>query len=121
MKIHPFPNATTRSHIHALVCANAHGRMSRVKTDAGITSILKGYGLSRLHMDGYSIHVADPMETPSGVWPVTRIEAKLTSDGQHCPLCGGKPGFLEGDAFITAACLGCGCVFKFADEGRINL
>ena len=72
----PFPNSTTRTYIHIFVLANAYGKLSRVKTDALITAVLKGYGLSKLHLDGYSVYVAEPIETPSGLWPVTHIDAK---------------------------------------------
>lgn len=118
MKIHSFPNSASRAVIHGLICANAKGILSRIRTDAGITSILAGYGLSRIHLDGYSVHVAEPIETPSGTCPVTHISAKLASDSQHCPLCGGNSGFLEEDDFITAACLNCEAVFKFREERR---
>jgi len=111
----PFPNSTTRTYIHIFVLANARGHLSRVKTDALITAMLRGYGLSKLHLDGYTVHVAEPIETDLGVFPITHIEAKYWGEGDRCPKCGGKPGYLEGDEVITAACMACGCVFKFKD------
>ena len=119
MKLHAFPTATDRARIHGLVHLNACGKLSRVKADRIISHILAGYGLTSIHLDGYTVRLAESIQTPTGEWPVIHIETQRVAPGQNCPICTGKPGFLEDDVLITAACLNCGIVYKYKDVEEI--
>ena len=115
MKLHAFPSDATRAAVHNLVHLNAIGKLSRVRMDGIIEQVLTNYGLTHIHLDGYTMRLGEPITTALGWFPVTSIEAKFVSTGANCPRCGGKGGYLEGDSVITMACRGCGTVFRFKE------
>ena len=116
MEVYPFPDDNIRAAIHNIIHLNALGKISRVYMDDAISRFLTSYGVTKIHMDGYTVRLTEPIVTPMGKFPVTQVIAHRKSEGQDCPICGGKPGYLDGDMVVTAACRDCGCVFKFTKE-----
>ena len=83
--------------------------------DEVISQILFNYRIKHLHMDGYTIHAAEPLDTVWGPWALTHIEAHRWGVGKLCPECFGRGGHLESGEYVTAGCRNCGAVFKFRD------
>lgn len=120
-KIHHIPNKVDRNKIHNMIKLNAHGLLLRTEIDEAIARILVSYGLSKIYMKEYTVHLKDPIETPTGIWPVVHVEAHRWSKDEICPNCGGESRYLEGgDTFSpwVMMCLDCGTVFKFMEERR---
>lgn len=105
---------------HTYEVKSPGGRLSRVKADSAISRMLISYGLTHIHLQGYTVKLGEPITTPLGCFPVTHIEAKYVSTGPTCPRCGGKPGYLEGDTVIVAGCQSCGTVFRFKDMKEVR-
>ncbi|HBC94331.1 MAG TPA: hypothetical protein DCZ10_15890 [Pelotomaculum sp.] len=120
MKLYAFPTDNDRARIHSLIQLNACGRISRMRADIAITQIMDKYGISALRVNDYTIKVGEPIKTIMGSFQVTHIKTSRTAHGDRCPDCGGKPGYLEGDAEITAGCQNCGAVFKFSYKEEVN-
>jgi|GEM_PF-6381813 hypothetical protein len=112
--LHKLPTANDRALIHDLVRFNALGLVKRHHRDAEISRIMGRYGITKLHLDGYSVHLVNPICTPKGIFPVVDIRAERKSPNKHCPACGGRPGYLDGDRVVTVGCQSCGTVYKFA-------
>ena len=111
--LHKLPTANDRALIHDLVRFNALGLVKRHHRDAEISRIMGRYGITKLHLDGYSVHLANQIRTPKGEYSVVEIRVSRKSPSKYCPQCGGRPGYLDGDRIITAGCQSCGTIYRF--------
>ena len=79
----PFPTHEVREEIADAIKLHAAGKWRRQRMMSFVAGRLAEYGLRKIKIGSYTVRIAEPINTVTGIWPVVIIEASEVSS--KCP------------------------------------